>query len=199
MNKIKTKKILKKRRKDATHYVKNDDLLPLLIEFRKKRLEFLEKEKSGELIGDEEIPRIPDAVGEAIYMISHKLSNSPNFSNYPFKDEMIGDAIENCLKVIDNFDPEKSNNPFAYFTQIAYWAFVRKIKKEQKYLYIKYKSIENFLKEQEGSADVSLQAAAAQYGTDYADLNMRKYIEDYESKQKIKTSKTSKKQIKTLI
>jgi len=55
---------------------------------------------------------------------------------------MIGDAIENCVKVIDNFDPERSKNPFAYLTQIAYNAFIRRIQMEQKQQYIKGKLIE---------------------------------------------------------
>ncbi len=56
---------------------------------------------------------------------------------------MIGDAIENCLRYIHNFNPEKSNNPFAYFTQIMYYAFLRRIEKEKKQTYIKYKTMEN--------------------------------------------------------
>jgi len=55
---------------------------------------------------------------------------------------MIGDGIENCVQYIHNFDPEKSNNPFAYFTQIIYYAFLRRIQKEKKQLEIKTKIIE---------------------------------------------------------
>ena len=67
----------------------------------------------------------------------------PNFSGYTFKDEMISDAIENCLIYINNFDPKKGNNPFAYYTQIAWYAFVRRINREQKQLMTKYKFIES--------------------------------------------------------
>ena len=74
--------------------------------------------------------------------IAENLSHKPNFLSYTFRDEMIGDAIENCLMYVDNFDPKKSNNPFAYFTQITYYAFLRRIQKEKKQLYVKYKSTE---------------------------------------------------------
>jgi hypothetical protein len=56
---------------------------------------------------------------------------------------MISDGIENCLAYLHNFNPEKSTNPFAYFTQIIYYAFLRRIQKEKKQLYIKHKSFEN--------------------------------------------------------
>jgi DNA-directed RNA polymerase specialized sigma24 family protein len=75
-------------------------------------------------------------------LIANKLSNRPNFINYPFKEEMISDGIENCLMYIDNFDPGKSSNPFAYITQIIYFAFIRRITKEKKHLYTKHKLIE---------------------------------------------------------
>lgn len=88
-------------------------------------------------------PRIPDYVGECFIKISTQLARKPNFANYPFKEEMIGDGIENCIMYMDNFDPEKSSNPFAYFTQIIYYAFLRRIQKEKKNLYIKYKVAEN--------------------------------------------------------
>jgi hypothetical protein len=58
---------------------------------------------------------------------------------------MIGDGIENCLMYFDNFNPEKSKNPFAYFTQIIWYAFLRRIDKEKKQTYIKYKATEQFL------------------------------------------------------
>ena len=65
-----------------------------------------------------------------------------NFVNYMFRDDMISDGIENCVQYIHNFDPEKSRNPFAYFTQIIHYAFLRRIQKEKKQLDIKNKIIE---------------------------------------------------------
>ena len=75
--------------------------------------------------------------------IAERLSLRPNFVNYTFRDEMISDGIENCVQSAHNFNPERSSNPFSYFTQIIYFAFIRRIQKEKKQLYIKYKTIHN--------------------------------------------------------
>ena len=82
-------------------------------------------------------------IGECILKIANNLSHKPNFSNYTYKDDMILDGIENCILYIHNFDPEKSNNPFAYFTQIIFYAFLRRIGKEKKQAYVKNKLIQN--------------------------------------------------------
>jgi len=74
--------------------------------------------------------------------IATHLSYKPNFVNYMFREDMISDGIENCVQYIHNFDPEKSKNPFAYFTQIIHYAFLRRIQKEKKQLDIKTKIIE---------------------------------------------------------
>ena len=74
--------------------------------------------------------------------IANGLSYRPNFINYTYKQEMISDGIENCLQYIHNFNPEKSKNPFAYFTQIIYYAFIRRIQKEKKQTHVKHKMIE---------------------------------------------------------
>jgi hypothetical protein len=74
--------------------------------------------------------------------IAENLAKKPNFANYPFKEEMIGDAVENCMMYTTNFDPSKSKNPFAFFTQIIFYAFLRRIQKEKKHLYIKMKKFE---------------------------------------------------------
>lgn len=87
-------------------------------------------------------PRVPNYIGECFLKIATHLSYKPNFVNYMFREDMICDGIENCLQYIDNFDPEKSQNPFAYFTQIIYYAFLRRIQKEKKQLEIKTKILE---------------------------------------------------------
>ena len=92
---------------------------------------------------EEEPPRIPNYIGECIYLICNKLAYKPNFMNYTYKDEMISDGVENCVASVNNFNPEKSTNPFAYFTQIAWNAFLRRIAKEKKQTYIKHKNFEN--------------------------------------------------------
>lgn len=90
-----------------------------------------------------EPPKASNYIGECIWLIANRLSTNRNFIGYTYRDEMIGDAIENCLRYLHNFDPDKSTNPFAYFTQIMYYAFLRRIEKEKKQSYIKYKSMEN--------------------------------------------------------
>ncbi|NBQ93354.1 hypothetical protein EB118_23475 [bacterium] len=118
-----------------THYVNNEKFLEQMKEFRANVIDA----KSNNL----ERPRVPEYIGECIFKIASHLARKPNFANYTFKDDMISDGVENCLLYIDNFDPEKSSNPFAYFTQIIYFAFLRRIQKEKKQLYVKYKSMEN--------------------------------------------------------
>ena len=93
-------------------------------------------------IHGKELPKMSDYVGESIYEIATRLSFKPNFINYTYRDEMVGDGVENCLKYIHNFDGEKSRNAFAYVTQIIFYAFLRRIKKEKKQDYIKYKMFE---------------------------------------------------------
>ena len=118
------------------HYVDNAVFLEAMIEYKKQY--YISKEN------DEELPIISEYLGSVFLKIAQRLSFRPNFINYAFKDDMISDGIENCLHYIHNFNPEKSTNPFAYFTQIIYYAFIRRIQKEKKQLYIKFKSMQNY-------------------------------------------------------
>lgn len=122
--------------KDKKHYVNNVQFLEALKAYR-TQLEIAKEQGKPK-------PRIPDYLGECIYKIASHLSFKPNFINYTFRDEMVGDAIENSLIYIDRFDPNKSSNPFAYFTQISWYAFLRRIQKEKKEMDIKTKLIEKF-------------------------------------------------------
>jgi len=129
-------------------------------------------------------PKIPEEIGESILSIATNLAKRPNFSSYTFKDEMISDGVENCLRYLNNFDPEKSNNPFSYFTQIIHFAFVRRILHESKHSYIKFKSFEFH----ELYKDHSLE------NKNHIDLiktilneNTQHIIEKFESKMKKKT------------
>ena len=115
--------------KKKVHYVDNKAFLAAIVE-RKELI------KEAESVGESK-PQISNYLGECILKIANHLSYRPNFINYTYKEEMISDGIENCLQYIDNFDPEKSKNPFAYFTQIIYFAFVRRITKEKKQQKIK--------------------------------------------------------------
>ena len=119
----------------TVHYVDNK-------KFHQAMIEWKEQCKDAEESGSEP-PRISNYIGECFLKIANGLSYRPNFINYTYRQEMISDGIENCLQYIHNFDPDKSKNPFAYFTQIIYYAFLRRIQKEKKQTHIKNKIIEN--------------------------------------------------------
>ena len=116
------------------HYINNADFLKALVDY-KEACKKAKKEKK-------EKPPIPNYIGECFMKIAEGLSHKPNFINYTYRDEMMSDGIENCLQYFDNFDPAKSKNPFAYFTQVIYFAFLRRIGKEKKQTYVKYKATE---------------------------------------------------------
>jgi hypothetical protein len=122
------------KRKRSVHYVNNKEFLAALIDYR-QNVELAQQR------GDPK-PQITTYLGECFLKIATHLSFKPNFVNYIFKDDMISDGIENCVQYIHNFDPEKSQNPFAYFTQIIHYAFLRRIQKEKKQLEIKNKILE---------------------------------------------------------
>ena len=117
------------------HYVNNKDFLEAIIEMKRK---VAEAEEQG-------LPKpiVSNYIGECILKIATHLSYKPNFINYSYRDDMILDGVENCIQYIDNFNPDKSSNPFAYFTQIIYYAFLRRIAKEKKQSYIKGKLIQD--------------------------------------------------------
>ncbi len=118
------------------HYVDNEKFLEVMSDYREKYLQAKDN--------DTELPIIPDYAGECFLKIAERLSHRPNFINYAFREEMVSDGIENSVMYASNFNPEKSTNPFAYFTQIIYFAFLRRIEKEKKQLYIKYKTMEEY-------------------------------------------------------
>lgn len=122
------------KKKRSEHYVNNKEFLIAMVEYKKLVANALER-------GDPK-PQIPRYIGECFLKIANHLSFKPNFVNYMFKDDMICDGIENCVRYINNFDPEKSQNPFAYFTQIIHYAFLRRIQQEKKQLEIKNKILE---------------------------------------------------------
>jgi len=124
-----------KKPKERTHYVDNKKLYTEMIVYLNKLNTAKETETT--------LPRVSEYVGKTIYLIATRLATKPNFAGYSYKDEMISDGIENCLMYLHNFDPDKSKNPFAYFTTIIYYAFLRRIAREQKQQYIKQKSLIN--------------------------------------------------------
>jgi hypothetical protein len=119
----------------VANYINNADFLAAIKLYKQS---VIEAEENGL-----PKPQIPRYLGECILKIATHLSYKPNFINYTYKDDMILDGIENCINYFDNFDPNKSSNPFAYFTQIIFYAFLRRISKEKKHSYIKNKLIQD--------------------------------------------------------
>jgi len=124
-----------RKKKVTQHYVDNKKFLAEMTKFRAKVIRANEAGRKR--------PMVTNYIGECFLKIANHLAYRPNFINYTFRDDMISDGIENCLQYMDNFNPEKSNNPFAYFTQIIYYAFIRRIQKEKKQVIVKQKIIEN--------------------------------------------------------
>ena len=122
-------------KKKPEHYVDNVRFCEAMTEWKNQVIE-------AEEAGEEKRPPISEYIGECFVKIAEHLSRKPNFINYPFRDEMQADGIENCLMYAHNFNPEKSKNPFSYFTQMIYYAFLRRIEKEKKQNFIKYKMMQ---------------------------------------------------------
>lgn len=119
----------------ATHYVNNAEMLAAVTQYR---ADLAKSKEDGT-----EAPRIPEYLGECILKIATRLSRKYNFINYSYRDDMILDGIENCMQCMHSFDPTKSSNPFSYFTQVIYFAFLRRIAKEKKQSYIRGKLIQD--------------------------------------------------------
>ena len=156
-------------RRVKKNYVNNRDFFEALVAYQK-----LCKEAED---SDDEKPRVPNYIGDCIWQIATRLASKPNFSGYTYKEDMIMDGVENCLLYMHNFNPEKTENPFAYFTQIIWYAFLRRIAKEKKQMYVRYKSSQ------------SLIANGGTYDGDDISLNLNtdvdyinKFIQDYEDK-----------------
>lgn len=121
-------------KKKSEHYIDNQQFFGEMVEWKTLV-------DAADSAGTKH-PPVTNYIGECFMKIAENLSRKPNFINYPYRDEMISDGIENCLLYAYNFDPTKSKNPFSYFTQIIYYAFLRRIQKEKKQAYIKLKKIE---------------------------------------------------------
>ena len=167
------------------HYVDNKLFLQAMIEWKEKCL-IAEKE------GKSQLP-VTDYIGECFLKIATHLSYRPNFINYTYRDDMINDGIENCLQYLENFNPKKSKNPFAYFTQIIYYAFVRRIQKEKKQSMIKNKLIH-----ESGIATLAQQDIDdTQYKNELVEFLKKtsydKYVADESLTEKQKVKKAKKK------
>lgn len=168
---------VKPKRKRKVNYINNQRFLEVLIAHR-------EKLKAARAEGKED-PILPDYIGECFLQIAERYSRKPSFGMYSFRDEMVYDALENCILYWESFDPEKGKNPFAYFTQVTHYAFLRRIEKEKYQLYIKFKSLENFMVENVNSVDIndgSLNDSVFTINTDY----MNNFVKDFEERMAAK-------------
>lgn len=181
---------MKNKKKTPVYYMNNKDLYAQMVEYKKS----VEAAKQA----GKELPRVPEKIGMAIYSIAENFSRDSRFYNYPFREDMVMDAVENCIRYINNFDPEKTQNPFAYFTQISFYAFLRKIDKEKTYLYTKFKNIER--------VNLFENTTAQQLHDDYSKFvvvdeikqnestvdNMNEFVKNFEEKKAEKKQKKEK-------
>lgn len=122
------------KKRESTHYIDNERFLKELVTHKKA----VNKAKKEGI----KPPGVTNYIGQCFLDIANNLAKKPNFANYTYKDEMVSDSVENCIMYATNFDPKKSRNPFAFFTQIIYYAFLRRIQKEKKQMFIKMKCFE---------------------------------------------------------
>lgn len=177
------------------HYVSNDDFYKAIVEFKKK---VRQAEDQGQ-----PRPVIPHYIGDCLIKIANKLSYSPNFINYTFRDEMIADGLENCINYFHNFDPDKSTNPFSYFTQIIYFAFLRRIQREKKYMYVKHKVTQQKMISRE-LIDVQELDELSEFDIEINDYTtndyMDSFIEQFEANvQKKRSERQAKKGLEKLV
>lgn len=167
-------------KKKSEHYVNNKEFLAAMVEYKK----LVNKAKRE----GKKDPRVPDYIGECFLKIANHLSYRPNFINYTYRDDMISDGIENCLQYLNNFNPDTSNNPFAYFTQIIYYAFIRRIQKEKKQTTIKQRMIQ-----EANYDDMALQPGEdREFRNQFTEFLQKNTIIDEPAKKEKKTKKTKK-------
>jgi hypothetical protein len=123
-------------KRKSIHYVNNADFSQAVVEYVTIVNEAKENKK--------EIPTVPDYIAQCFLKIAEGLSHKSNFSRYTYREEMVMDAVENCLRAIGNYNLEAATrtgrpNAFAYFTQISWFAFLRRIAKEKKQQDVKLK------------------------------------------------------------
>ena len=182
------KKPFKKNKKNNIHYVDNSKFLEEITKYRNS---VLAAKEAGTLK-----PRVPNYIGECFLKIATHLAYKSNFINYTYREEMVSDGIENCITYIDNFNPEKSNNPFAYFTQITYYAFLRRIAKEKrqqqtKYRYMRNIDVHDLITQDHDTGD---------YGNEFIDYVKKQMdmIDDFDKPESAKVSNIPKRRPKYL-
>ena len=166
---------------NVNHYINNKEFLNALIEYQ---ADIKKCKKAGK-----SKPYVTDYIAMCFLQIAQRLSYRPNFINYTYKDDMISDGLENCLAYMNNFNPNKSKNPFAYFTQIIYYAFLRRIQKEKKQQYIKYKVFTDHQSGLEEEPNKLSNDFINEKGSADFHIHIKEFIDDMERKEKEKKQK----------
>lgn len=181
-----------KRRSRGDDYVNNKELSAAVIEFAAK---VADAKKNGR-----ESPQPSDYIATSIMKISNGLSRSPNYVNYPYREDMVMDGVVDCIKAVKNFDANAvtrggSPNAFGYFTQICYYAFLRRIAKEKRQLEIKMKMIDN------GSigAFIDMDEDDAGIGENLVEKVRRKNAAFYDTRKETVEEPLSKKPVKRAV
>ena len=186
-------------KKQKPHYVNNKEFSLAVVEYVKT---VNEAQASGKTI-----PNVPNYIAECFLKIAEGLSHKANFIRYTYREEMVMDAVENCLKAITNYNIDaatRTGNPnaFAYFTQICYYAFLRRLAKEKKQQDIKFKfieraGIEDFVQydQMTGSADMSVTRSFVDQLRERIDVvrSNDKAISDFAKEEKKKKAPEKKK------
>ena len=165
------------------NYINNREMHDRLVEY----LELCDKaEESGA-----QLPIVPDYLGKCFLQIATRLSSKPNFSGYSYVEEMRSEGVLTCLKYIRNYNPEKSNNPFAYFTQFIKNSFRQQINTEHRSTYLKYKNYQQ-LQSLEMLGGGTSASAPELYD------NYNAFIENFERKAAVKKAEKAKKKAEAL-
>lgn len=156
------------------HYVSNADLYEEFVKWHEKIKEANEK-------GLPE-PPIPNTIGLAFLQIATNLVKKHNWlGNQKWHEEMVGNAIEDSVRYARTFDINRTKNPFSFFTQTCYYAFLRTIYKEKRNDYVKHKSMLNAIMSnsehmEQLDDDIEIETL------DYNQENIEKFIQDFEKK-----------------
>ena len=179
----------------SIHYVNNAEFSQSVVEY----VESVQLAKKQ----NQPLPIVPDYIAQCFLRIAEGLSHKSNFIRYTYREEMVMDAVENCLKAIENYNLEAATrtgkpNAFAYFTQITWYAFLRRIAKEKKQQDIKLKyltksGIENFMVNEHGD-DMTQQVAGAFIDTLRGRIEKVRHV-DAEVKEMVQTEKQKRKRI----
>ena len=174
---------MKVKHKMSKHYIDNKKFYAEIVAHKARSVAAKEAGKNK--------PPIPNYIGECFMKIAEHLAYKPNFIHYTYREEMIGDAIENCVMYFESFNPDKTNNPFAYFTMVVWNAFLRRIGKEGKAQYVKYKMLQNHMLFESDAYSDDQSLSDLKPVEIYA--NIAEYTSSFEKKQKQKKKKKLKK------